>query len=66
MSQATVYLGDEVVARDVTGLDPAEGGVCLTTLFEEPTFVPGQIRHIDFLRHRVLLDPLEEVDSERA
>ncbi|NLF00396.1 MAG: CooT family nickel-binding protein [Anaerolineales bacterium] len=64
MCQATVYLGDEVVARDVTGLDPADGGVRLTTLFEEPTFVAGQIRHIDFLRHRVLLEPCEEVGDE--
>jgi predicted RNA-binding protein len=64
MCQATVYLGDEVVAREVTSLEPAEAGVQLIALFEAPVLVSGRIRHIDFLRHRVLLEPLEEVDRE--
>ena len=66
MCQATVYLGDEVVAREVTGLEPTEGGVRLAMLFEEPAFISGRLRHIDFLRHRVLLEPLEEGTHERA
>ena len=32
---------------------------------EEPEVVPGRIRHIDFLKHRVLLEPLEEAKDER-
>jgi len=48
----------------VTGLDPVEGGVRLTAFFEEPQIVPGRIRHIDFLKHRVLLDPLEGAQDE--
>jgi predicted RNA-binding protein len=57
--QATVYLGDQEIAREVIGLELAEDGVRLAALFEEPKFVPGRIRHIDFLKHRVLLEPLE-------
>jgi predicted RNA-binding protein len=60
MCQATVYLGDEEVAREVTGLELMDEGVRLTTFFEEPQVVPGRVRYIDFLRHRVQLQPLEE------
>ena len=65
MCQATVYLGDQEVAREVIGLDPVERGVRLATFFEEPRIVPGRIRHIDFLKHRVLLEPIEEGENER-
>jgi predicted RNA-binding protein len=60
MCQATVYLGDEEVAREVTGLELIDEGVRLTTFFEEPQVVPGRIRYIDFLKHRVQLQPLQE------
>lgn len=60
MCQATVYLGDEEVARDVTGLELTDEGIRLTTFFEEPQIVPGRVRFIDFLRHRVQLQPVEE------
>ena len=66
MCQATVYLGDQEVARDVTWLEPAEGGVMVATFFEQPQVVPGRIRHIDFLKHRVLLEPLKEEEDERG
>lgn len=65
MCQATVYLGDQEVAQEVIGLDPIEGGVRLAIFFEEPMIVPGRIRHIDFLKHRVLLEPIEEGENER-
>jgi predicted RNA-binding protein len=65
MCQATVYLGDEMIAQEVIGLEVTEGGVCLTAFFEEPEVVPGRVRHIDFLRHRVLLEPLEGARGER-
>ena len=55
MCQATVYLGDREIAREVTRLELAEDGVRLAALFEEPKVVPRRIRHIDFLKHRVLL-----------
>ncbi|HDQ71000.1 MAG TPA: CooT family nickel-binding protein [Chloroflexi bacterium] len=60
MCQADVYLGDQLVAKEVTGLEPVEEGVRLAAFFEEPQIVPGRIRRIDFLKHQVWLDPLEE------
>ena len=60
MCQATVYLGDREVAREVIGLDLAEDGVRLMTFFEAPQLVRGRIQHIDFLKHRVQLEPMEE------
>lgn len=60
MCQATVYLGEEEIAREVTGLEVSDEGVRLTSFFEEPQMVPGRVRHIDFLKHRVQLEPLEE------
>ena len=65
MCQATVYLGDQEVAREVIWLEPAEDGVRLATFFEEPQAVAGRIRHIDFLKHRVLLDAIEEKEHGR-
>lgn len=64
MCQATVYLGDQKIAEEVTGLELVQEGVRLTTFFEEPQIVPGRIHYIDFLKHRVLLDPLERVQDE--
>jgi predicted RNA-binding protein len=64
MCQATVYMkqdGQETeIMRDVILLEPAENGVRLATFFEEPHLVHGRVRCIDFLKHRVLLEPLEE------
>ena len=66
MCQATVYMGDRVIAREVTGLEPMQDGVRLVAFFEEPRVVPGRICRIDFLRHRVLLAPLEEDSDGRG
>jgi predicted RNA-binding protein len=63
MCQASVYLGEQEIAREVTWLEPAEGGVRLATFFEEPRVVRGRIRRIDFLKHRVLLE-LDEGNDE--
>jgi predicted RNA-binding protein len=64
MCQATVYLvqdgQEEEIMRDVILLEPADNGVRLATFFEEPRLVHGRIRGIDFLKHRVFLEPLEE------
>jgi predicted RNA-binding protein len=53
-------LGDEEIAREVTGMQLTEEGVRLTSFFEEPKVVPGRVLHVDFLKHRVQLEPLEE------
>lgn len=66
MCQATVYLGDKEIAREVTWLEPTDEGVRMATFFEEPRVVPGRIRRIDFLKHRVILEPLREIAAEDA
>ena len=63
MCQATVYLNDEQVAEDVIWLEPTDNGAELHTFFEEPKVVAGDIVGIDFLKHRVLLKPIEEGDD---
>jgi predicted RNA-binding protein len=60
MCQATVYLNDQKVASEVIWLESDGNGVRLATFFEEPRIVPGRVHLIDFLKHRVLLEPLEE------
>jgi predicted RNA-binding protein len=64
MCQATIYLGEREIAQEVTGLEPAEGGIRIISFFEQSRFVPGRIRYIDFLKHRVQLEPLEEHGHE--
>jgi predicted RNA-binding protein len=65
MCQVTVYLGGREIAQEISCLEPAEGGVRLESLFGKPRFVAGRIRSIDFLKHRVLLEPLQEAADER-
>ena len=68
MCQATVYLKqdgqEKQIMRDVIMLESVENGVRLATFFEEPCLVRGRVRYIDFLKHRVWLEPLaKEEDS---
>jgi predicted RNA-binding protein len=65
MCQATVYLGKREVAQEISALEPAEGGVRLESLFGGSRFVAGRIKSIDFLKHRVLLEPFQEASDER-
>jgi len=60
MCQATVYLGKEMVAKDVTWLQPVEKGVEIKSFFDPPQVIEGRIVGIDFLKHRVLLVPVQE------
>lgn len=60
MCQATVYLGDKEIAREITGLEMTDEGVRLTSFFDDPQVVAGRILHIDFLKHRVQLELIEE------
>lgn len=66
MCQATVYLGDEVIAKEVNWLELVEGGVQVQRFFEEPQVIPGSVKGIDFLKHRVLLEPIAEEQDERS
>lgn len=60
MCQATIYVGEREIAREVIWLEQVAGGVRVATFFDEPVFVRGRVRRIDFLKHRVLLEPVEE------
>lgn len=60
MCQATVYLGEEEIMQDVLKVQLVPEGVRLITLFEAPRVLPATIREIDLIKHRVLLEPLEE------
>lgn len=66
MCQATVYLGDEVIAKEVNWLELVEGGVQVERFFEEPQVIAGSVKGIDFLKHRVLLEPIAEEQDERS
>jgi predicted RNA-binding protein len=55
MCQATVYLDDELVMRDVIWLEPTRDGFSMRTFFEEPVTVRGKLKGIDLLKHHVLL-----------
>jgi predicted RNA-binding protein len=59
MCQATVYLGEQELARDVTWLEQTAEGVRFATFFDEPKTVRGRIRRIDFLKHLIVLEPVE-------
>lgn len=60
-----MYMGGREIAQEISALEPVEGGVRLESLFGEPQFVEGRLRSIDFLKHRVLLEPLQEAADER-
>ena len=61
MCQATVYLDDRVIMRDVMLVEPVSQGVRLTALFEPVQVVPAAIRQIDLMKHRIILEPLDKV-----
>ena len=66
MCQATVYLvhngweQEEEIMRDVILLEATADGLKLRTFFEEPRVVRAAIARIDFLKHTVVLRPVEE------
>lgn len=64
MCQATVYVGDELVAKEINRLELVKDGVQVRSFFEEPQMIEGVIKSIDFLKHRVLLEPASEEDDE--
>ncbi len=51
---------DELVMESVTRLEVKDGGVEVSTFFEEPKFVPGVlVQSIDFLGGKVFLEQKE-------
>ena len=55
MCQATVYMDGREIMRDVLRVEPTPDGVRLYAFFEEPRIVPGVIKEIDLIKHRVML-----------
>ena len=60
MCEAIVYLNDEEIMRDVIRVESLPEGVRLTAFFEPPRLVSAAVREIDLLKHRVMLEPLQE------
>ena len=60
MCQAKVYLGSQEIARDVVWIEPVAEGVRFETFFGGLQLMHGRIQRIDFLTHRVVLEPVEE------
>ena len=60
MCQATVYLNGEVIMRDVLMVERLPEGVRLIALFEPVQVVSAAIRQIDLIKHRVILESLQE------
>ena len=59
MCQATVYLDDKEIMKDVTLVEPIPEGIRLVALFEPVQVIPATIRQIDLLKHRVFLMSLK-------
>jgi len=59
MCQTAAYIVrdgvEELVLQDVISVVPSEGGVRLVNLFGEEKTVPGRVRQIDLLAHRVII-----------
>jgi predicted RNA-binding protein len=64
MCQATVYLNDKEIMKDVLLVEPVPGGIRLVSFFDEPRVVPAVIRKIDLIKHRVML--VSQGDTEDA
>jgi predicted RNA-binding protein len=60
MCQSTVYLGEKEIAQDVIWLRVEGDNIQFATFFEEPQTVRGTIKRLDFLKHRVVLEPIRE------
>jgi predicted RNA-binding protein len=60
MCQATVYLNNEELMRDVINVQLTPQGIRLVTFFEAPEIVQATLREIDLLKHRVWLETIPE------
>jgi predicted RNA-binding protein len=59
MCQATVYLDDKEIMKDVMLVEPSPEGIRLVALFEPVQVIPATIRQIDLLKHQVFLVSLK-------
>jgi len=65
MCQATVYLNGKEIMRDVLMVEPVPEGVRLIALFEPVQVVAANIRQIDLMKHRVILESHRESEETR-
>jgi predicted RNA-binding protein len=67
MCQSSVILRsadrEEEIKRDVILVEPVEGGVKIQGFFESPQVIPARIASIDLLKHRIILEPLDNKDG---
>ena len=63
MCQATVFLDEKEIMKDVMIVEPLPEGIRLVTLFEPVQIIPASIRQIDLIKHRIFLESLKEVES---
>jgi predicted RNA-binding protein len=66
MCEATVYLGgegQEMVMKDVVLIEPEGDSFLLINLIGERKLVRGRIKKIDFLKHTIILEGMQE-DTE--
>jgi len=55
MCQATVYLDDKEIMKDVLLVEPLPEGIRLVALFEPVQVIPATIHQIDLIKHRIFL-----------
>jgi len=60
MCQATVVLDGKEIMRDVTRVELLPDGVRLSAFFEEPQVISAVICQIDLIKHRVVLESLNQ------
>lgn len=60
MCQATVYLDGKEIMHDVMLVEPISEGVRLVALFEPVQVVLAIIRRIDLMKHKVVLESIQE------
>ena len=63
MCIATIYEkksgGNEQVLQEVVSMDIEDGNINLTTILGEKQTLTGSIKHVDFLKHTVVIEPLK-------
>jgi predicted RNA-binding protein len=63
MCQATVYLDEKEIMKDVMLVEPLPEGIRLIALFEPVQVIPAAIRQIDLIKHRIFLETLKGVEN---
>jgi predicted RNA-binding protein len=59
MCQATVFLDEKEIMRDVMLVEPISEGIRLVALFEPVQVIPATIRQIDLIKHKIFLVSLK-------